>query len=344
MNKIKLGRTGLEVGINGFGAIPIQRISFDESRSLLQKAYDNGINFFDTARAYSDSEEKIGYALSKQRSSIVIATKSKATTKDELFSDLKTSLKMLKTDYIDIYQLHNPDLLPDPDDKNSAYHALLELKSKGIVRFIGLTSHILEVASNAVAANLFDTLQFPINTLSSESDLQLIQKCKEKDLGLIAMKILSGGLITNAASAYAFIRQFPNVVPIWGIQRECELDEFISFSKNPPCLNNKLREVIKNDQVELAGKFCRACGYCMPCPVGIPIPTAARMSLLLRRKPYQNLITDEWKEKMNRIEDCTECGECKSKCPYKLDTPKLLASMLENYRQFIKDEEGGHLS
>ncbi len=336
MDKIRLGRTNLQVSRSGFGAIPIQRISFSESDRLLQKAYAEGINFFDTARSYSDSEEKIGHALGDVRKEIIIATKTPSGDRGSVMRDLETSLKNLRTDYLDIYQVHNPQTLPDLNDSNCSYSALLEAKKKGMIRFIGLTNHRLEAALAAARSGLYDTIQFPLSSLSSDDDLHIIDVCKRYDLGLIAMKALSGGLITNAASTFAFLRQYDNVVPIWGIEKEAQLDQFIAMEKNPPLLDESMMEMIKNDRKDLSGTFCRACGYCMPCPAGIPIPTAARMSLLLRRMPYQQFMTEEWHNQMFLISKCLNCGQCKKHCPYQLDTPQILRGMLKDYQQFYE--------
>jgi aryl-alcohol dehydrogenase-like predicted oxidoreductase len=339
MKKIRLGRTNLMVSRSAFGALPIQRVNFDEARLLLRKAYEGGINFFDTARGYSDSEEKIGYALSDVRKDIIIATKSGAGDRKTLLQHLETSLKNMKTDYIDILQLHNPSQLPDPEDPESTYNGLIEAREKGLVRFIGITNHRISVALDAADTGLYDTVQFPLNSISSDEDLKLVEKCKSKDVGLIAMKGLSGGLITNAASTFAFLRQFDNVVPIWGIQREKELDEFLAFEKHPPVLNDEMLEIIKKDREELAGSFCRGCGYCLPCPANIPIPMAARMSLCLRRMPSEGLLNEEWQENMKKIENCINCGHCKAHCPYKLDTPALLKANLKDYREYIRNHD-----
>ncbi|MBU3183524.1 aldo/keto reductase [Clostridium estertheticum] len=334
MDKIKLGRTNLMATRSGFGALPVQRVSFDEAKNILRKAYDNGINFFDTARAYSDSEEKIGYSLADVRKNIIIATKTHAKDRKTLLEHLHTSLKNLKTDYIDIYQLHNPDVLPDPKDPEGLYAGLLEAKKKGLIRFIGITNHKLKNAMDAAASGLYDTIQFPLCSLSSDDDLLLIKECKKRNVGLIAMKALSGGLITDASSAFAFLRQFDNVVPIWGIQRETELDEFITLEKNPPLLDDIMWSIINKDRSELSGDFCRGCGYCLPCPAGIEIPTSARISLLLKRAPYQGFLDDSFKEKMELINNCINCGHCKNHCPYKLDTPNLLKRELKSYSEF----------
>jgi len=252
MEKIRLGRTGLMVSRSDFGAIPIQRLDKNDAGRLLRKAYESGINFFDTSRSYTDSEEK-----------------------------------------------------------------------------------------EAASSGLYDTVQFPLCMISSEKDLDLIGVCREKEIGLIAMKALSGGLITNAAAAFAFLRQFDTVVPIWGIQFERELVEFIALEKNPPPLDDAMRRVIERDRAELAGDFCRGCGYCLPCPAGIPISQAARMSLLLRRTLVSRFLTDECKRGMAKIRECQECGHCREQCPYELDTPALLKMMLADYEAFLEKQPKG---
>lgn len=337
MEKFRLGRTNLLVSRNGFGAIPIQRISFEDAGRLLRKAYDHGMNFFDTARGYTDSEEKIGAALSDVRKEIIIATKTHAGDKEEVLKNLETSLRNLRTDYIDIYQIHNPPKLPDQDDPSSAFSGLLEARKQGKIRFIGITNHRLEVVLEAIAGGLYDTIQYPLSALSTAADLKVIEECRKHDLGFIAMKALAGGLLTNAAAAFAFLRQYENVIPIWGIQTESELDEFLVYEKQPPILDKKMWQLVEQERAALSGSFCRACGYCLPCPAGIPIPMAARMSLLLRRMPFQQFMKDDWHKQMMLIKDCQDCGQCKEHCPYHLDTPALLREMLEDYEEFYKN-------
>jgi predicted aldo/keto reductase-like oxidoreductase len=337
MEQIKLGRTNLLVSRSGFGAIPIQRISFEEARRLLRKAYDHGMNFFDTARGYTDSEEKIGYAFSDVRKEIIIATKTPSGDKEAVLKDLETSLRNLRTDYIDIYQIHNPTKLPDPDDPSGVFNGLLEARKQGKIRFIGITNHRLEVVLEAITSGLYDTIQYPLSALTTDTDLKVIQECQKHDLGLIAMKALAGGLLTNAAPAFAFLRQYQNVVPIWGIQTESELDEFLGYEKQPPVLDKQMWQLIEQDRATLSGSFCRACGYCLPCPAEIPIPMAARMSLLLRRMPFQQFMEADWHKQMMLIRDCQDCGHCKERCPYHLDTPTLLRETLEDYEEFYKN-------
>ena len=333
MSQVTLGMTGITVNKNGFGALPVQRVSMEEAGKLLRKAFENGITFFDTARAYTDSEAKIGYALSDVRDQIYIATKTAAETADDFWRDLETSLSVLKTDYIDIYQFHNPSFCPKPGDGTGLYEAMLEAKSQGKIRHIGITNHRLSVAQEAIDSGLYEILQFPFCYLASEKDLAIVEACKEKRNGFIAMKALSGGMITDSAAAYAYLDQFDHVLPIWGVQREKELDEFIGYVKNPPVMTKEIEALIAHDRKELAGNFCRGCGYCMPCPVGIEINNCARMSLMIRRSPSEAQLTQEVQEKMKQIENCLHCGRCSSKCPYNLDTPKLLE---ENYKDYME--------
>ena len=335
MQTVTLGKTGLLVSKNGFGALPIQRISKSEAVYLLQKAFYNGINYFDTARAYTDSEEKMGAAFEHIRERIIISTKTAADTVEEFWEDLDTSLKTLKTDYIDIYQFHNPAFCPKPGDGTGLYEAALEAQKQRKIRFIGITNHRMAVAREAVASELYDTLQFPFSYLASDEDVAIVEGCKEKNIGFIAMKALSGGLITHSAMAHTFIAQYDNVAPIWGVQRESELDEFLSYQENPPAFDDKMKKAIERDKKELSGDFCRGCGYCLPCPVGIEINNCARMSLLLRRAPKEGFLTPQWQAKMKLIETCLHCNQCVQRCPYGLNTPELLIKNYEDYKTFL---------
>ena len=335
MEMIRLGRTELMVTKNGFGALPVQRVDMETASAILRKAYDNGINYFDTARAYSDSEEKIGKSLADVRENIIISTKTMTKTVEGFWADLETSLEKMKTDYIDIYQFHNPPFCPKPGDGSGLYEAMVEAKAQGKIRHIGITSHSLAIAQEAVESGLYETLQFPFSYLASEKEEALVHLCKEKDVGFICMKALAGGLITRSDVAYAYLAQFP-VAPIWGIQKEWELDEFLSYNENPPALTEERLAYIAKEKEELAGEFCRGCGYCMPCPVGIEINNCARMSLLLRRSPAAGHLSEAGQAKMKKIEECIECGQCAAKCPYGLDTPNLLKKNYEDYKTFLK--------
>lgn len=335
MQTVRLGKTEIVTNKNGFGALPIQRISDEAAVYLLRKAYDRGVTYFDTARMYTDSEKKLGLAFEGMRDKIWIATKTGAVTVEGFWKDLHTSLENLKTDYIDVYQFHNPAFCPKPGDESGIYDAMLEAKAKGMIRHIGITNHRLAVANEAIDSGLYETLQFPFSYLATEKELELVEKCKATDMGFVAMKALAGGLIVNSAAAYAFQAQYDHVLPIWGVQRESELDEFLSYIDNPPAMSDELAAVIAHDREELLGDFCRGCGYCMPCPAGIEINNCARMSLMIRRAPEAAQKTPAMQAKMMKIKECLNCGKCKSKCPYGLDTPELLKKNLKDYEEIL---------
>lgn len=337
MAQIYVGKTGIAVEQNGFGALPIQRIPMNEAVYLLQKAKDGGITFFDTARGYTDSEEKLGNAFSGIRDKVILASKSMAKDAAQYNEHLDSSLRMLKTDYIDIHQLHTPPFCPRPGDESGLYDAMLKAKEQGKIRFIGITNHRMDVAQEAIDSGLYETLQFPLSYLSNEKEIGLVTACKAMGMGFIAMKALSGGLITNSAAACAWISRFDNVVPIWGIQKESELDEFLSYIPTPPILSDELSAYIEADCASLQGDFCRGCGYCMPCPQDIAISMCARASLLMKRAPFSFVLGENGRKMMERVPLCTECGLCSTKCPYSLDTPALLK---KNYQDYLEAVSG----
>ena len=337
MTKVRLGKTEIITNKNGFGALPIQRIPYEEAEALIYEAYDNGMTFYDTARFYTDSEEKLGSAIAKRgiRDEVYIASKTMCNTTEEFWSQLAQSLSDLQTDYLDLYQFHNPAFCPKPGDGTGLYEAMLEAKAQGKVRHIGITNHRLAVAHEAIDSGLYETLQFPFCYLASEQDAALVEKCKQADMGFIAMKAMSGGLITRADAAYAFCAQYDHVLPIWGVQKMAELQEFIACEKNPPAMDEEMQNFIQKEREELSGEFCRGCGYCMPCPVGIKINDCARMSLMIRRAPTSVYMDEAHQADMELIDECLHCGQCREKCPYGLDTPALLAKNLADYREQV---------
>lgn len=335
MSQIRLGKTEIITDKNGFGALPIQRISFEEADALIMRAYENGVTFFDTARFYTDSEEKLGRSLCARglRSKVYLASKTMCSTTEEFWSQLDTTLSNLQTDYLDLYQFHNPSFCPKPGDGTGLYEAMQEARACGKIRHIGITNHRIAVAKEAIESGLYETMQFPFCYLSADADLELAALCKEADMGFIAMKAMSGGLITRAEAAYVFIDQYDNVLPIWGVQKIEELDQFLACGKNPPAMDKEMRAFIEKERLELSGDFCRGCGYCMPCPAGIKINDCARMSLMIRRAPTEVYMDQEHQADMDLIENCLHCGQCSSRCPYGLDTPALLEKNLADYRQ-----------
>ncbi len=337
MKQITLGRTGITVPQNAFGALPIQRVDLPTAVGLLRRAYEGGMRFFDTARAYSDSEEKVGAAFAGMREKVYIATKTQAKNAEDFWKDLHTSLRMLKTDYVDLYQLHCVPKCFRPGDGSGLYEAMLEAKAQGLIRHIGITTHLIGVAEEIVASGLYETLQFPFSYISSERDIALVRACEAANMGFIAMKGLAGGLLTNADACMAFVSQF-EALPIWGVQRAEELEQWLSFFEKTPAMTDDLLAVIEADQKALAGNFCRGCGYCAPCTVGIVINQCARMSQMVRRAPSAAWLSPHWQAEMEKIDDCVDCGLCMTRCPYGLEIPTLLRKNLADYRSILKGE------
>ncbi len=335
MKTVTLGSTGITSPQNAFGALPVQRDDFETAIKILQRAYEGGMTFFDTARAYSDSEEKIGLALSSVRSKINIATKTMAKTPDEMKAQIETSLKLLKTDYVDIYQFHCVDQCYKPGDGTGMYEVMEDLKRQGMIKHIGITAHKIGIAEECVKSGLYETMQFPFSYLSSQREIDLVNLCKEKNVGFIAMKGLAGGLITNSKAAYTFMTQYDNALPIWGIQRMNELEEWLAFMKDSPEFDEQMRLYIEEDKKSFGTDFCRGCGYCMPCPQGITINQCARMSQMIRRAPSAAWLSEHWQNEFKKIPNCTGCGACKKKCPYGLDIPNLLKKNYEDYNNIL---------
>lgn len=338
MKNITLGSTGITVPQNGFGALPIQRVSKESAVRLLRRAYEGGMRYFDTARSYTDSEEKLGLAFGDgwlRREEVYLATKSHAKTPEGLKKDLDTSLELLRTDYIDVYQFHNLSQCYRPGDGTGMYECMEEAKRQGKIRHIGATAHKLGVAWEVVESGLYETLQYPMSYLATDKELELLAACQQHNMGFVCMKGLAGGLITNAKAAMAFVAQFDGLIPIWGIQRERELDDWLSFMDETPVLTDELRTFIERERQELMGSFCRGCGYCMPCTVGIAINSCNRMSLMIRRAPSAAWLTERWQAEMAKIDECVDCRQCVEKCPYELDIPNLLRKNLEDYREVL---------
>lgn len=350
MRTITLGQTGITTPQNAFGALPIQRVDMETAVRILRRAYEGGMTFFDTARAYSDSEEKLGEAFHDMRDKIYIASKTMAKTPEKFQEDLETTLHNLRTDYLDLYQFHCVNQCYRSGDGTGMYEEMLKAKAQGKIRHIGITAHKIGIAEEIVESNLYETLQFPFSYLATDRDIALVNACRDMGMGFIAMKGLSGGLLNNSAACMAFMSQY-EVLPIWGIQREEELEEWLSFfgdeepdtDQESEALGNdggrmmtpELQAIIDKDRAELLGEFCRGCGYCMPCAVDIQINQCARMSQMIRRAPSANWLSDYWQQEMMRIENCINCGACMKRCPYELHTPELLKKNLADYKEIL---------
>ena len=338
VKEITLGKTGIRTPQNAFGALPVQRVDKETAVKILRRAYEGGMRFFDTARAYTDSEEKLGAAFGGMWDRVTLATKTHALTPEGFWKDLECSLSLLKTDCIDIYQFHQAKQVFRPGDGTGMYECMLKARDAGKIKHIGITSHRLPVAKEAIESGLYETLQFPFSYLSAPNEQALVRRCAERGMGFIAMKGLCGGLLTNSAACAAFMSEWPTVLPIWGVQHESELEEWLGYLSRPPVMDEAMRAFIEADRAQLGGEFCRSCGYCMPCPAGIEIRNCARMIQLLRRMPSGQWLNEHWQAEMKKIEGCLHCGRCVSKCPYHLNTPELLRKNYDDYQRVLRGE------
>lgn len=339
MRQITLGRTGITIAQNGFGSLPIQRLSEEATVAILRRAFEGGIQFYDTARGYKDSEKRIGIAFGDghvDREKLYLSTKTMAKTPEAFWKDLNKSLEMLRTDYIDVYQIHCPGELYRPGDGTGIYECMLEAKEQGKIRHIGMTAQKCETAVEAAKSGLYDIVKYPFSYISSEEELKLVEICKENNVGFIALKSLAGGLINNAKAAMAFMSQYDHVVPIWGIQRERELDDWLGYMDKTVEMTEELKEQMEREKKILAGNFCCGCGHCMPCPMKIEISTCARMFVILRRTDPKIHLNAVNLEKMKAAETCINCKRCIKQCQNSLDIPAVLEYSVADFRKVYK--------
>jgi predicted aldo/keto reductase-like oxidoreductase len=333
MKYLNLGKTGIKVSEVGFGGIPIIRLQTDEAVKVLRYAFDKGITFYDTANMYRDSESKIGQALSPVRDKIVIATKTILRESAGLRKHLEQSLKMLKTDYIDVYQFHqvaNDEAWGKITKDSGALSEADKAKKEGKIRFLGVTSHNLQMAVKLIKTGLFSTVQFPFNFIEQEAKDKLHKYSQEKGIGIIAMKPFAGGVIDSAVLAFKYLRQFPDVIPIPGFDSIKSVDEIVSIYEHHNEINDEDLGKMEKYRQELGRNFCRRCEYCQPCPNGV-IVTAAMSYPIVASRMSPEVSVEFLKIPMESIEKCTECGVCIEKCPYELPIPELLK---KNYDLF----------
>lgn len=322
MEKRLLGRTNFEVSAVGIGGIPIQRVEKDEAISIIREALNQGMNFIDTARGYMSSEELIGYALEELgREKFILATKSMSRTYEGILEEFYTSLKLLRTDYIDLYQFHNIKTKEEYDKvmgEGGAYKAIKDLKDKGIVKEIGISSHIKDILEMAIESGQFSTIQFPYNAVERQGE-PLFERAKEKNIGVIIMKPLAGGAITSGESAIRFVLENPNVsVVIPGMDSVEQVVENARAGNDMRPLSVEERKSLEEEAGALGKEFCRRCGYCAPCTVGIDIPTNLLMEGYYTRYNLKDWAISRLKSMSPNAKDCIECGDCESRCPYDL--------------------------
>ena len=333
MEYTTLGKTGLQISRMGFGGIPIQRIDAEGTKALMKQLMDEGVNYIDTARGYTVSEEYLGYALEGIRDKFVLATKSMARTKDAMAADIEKSLGNLRTDHIDLYQVHNPSMvqLDTVVGEGGALEALMEAKAAGKISHIGLTAHSTEVFERALSLDWVETIMFPYNIVESQGE-ELICKCQEKNVGFIAMKPLAGGAIENGTLALRYVCSNPAVtVVIPGMAEVSELEENIKACADTTPLTQAELSEMEGIRYQLGTNFCRRCNYCAPCTVGISIPNAFLFAGYLERYNLADWARDRYGSLGVKASACVGCGKCETRCPYHLPIREMLKKVAEEF-------------
>lgn len=339
MRQVKFGSTGLIISELGFGGIPIIRLDMRTAVNVLRRAYERGITFYDTASAYRDSEEKIGRAFEGLRDRVVLATKTLRRDAAGATQQLENSLRMLRTDCIDLYQLHQIAQEKDWDAVTApggALEAAVKARDQGKVRFIGVTSHGLSMAVKLIRTGLFSSIQFPFNFIEEAAGDELHTAARERRMGILAMKPFAGGMIDNAEVAFKFLRQHPDVIPIPGFDSVEGVDEVVSFYQHPNVVNEKDRELMDFYRVRLGRQFCRRCEYCQPCPQGVMITMAMAYKVIASRMSPP-VAVEFSRAAMESVKLCDECGACIERCPYELPIPDMLKASYDLYEQHLAD-------
>ena len=333
MEYVTLGKTGLKISRMGFGGIPIQRIDAAGTRKLMEQMVDAGINYIDTARGYTVSESFLGEALEGIRDKFILATKSMARTREAMAQDIETSLKNLRTDYIDLYQIHNPTMaqLEQVMAHGGALEALSEAKAAGKIGHIGITLHHVEIFEKALDLPWVETIMFPYNIVETQAE-QLIEKCTEKGIGFIDMKPLAGGAIEDATLALHFVCANPHVtVTIPGMAEPGELEQNLTAVNNTAPLTEAELARIEEIRKELGTHFCRRCNYCAPCSVGIAIPSVFLFEGYLSRYGLAGWAKDRYAAMGKHASDCIGCGACEPRCPYGLPIREMMKNAAEKF-------------
>ncbi len=328
-----LGKTGLNISALGFGGIPIQRIDAEGTKELMQKMMAAGVNYIDSARGYTVSEEYLGYALEGIRDKFVLATKSMARDKEGMARDIDISLKNFRTDYIDLYQFHNPNMaqLEQILAPGGAMEAMLEAKAAGKIGHIGITLHSLDVFKRVLEYDWVESVMYPYNIVENQGE-ETIAKCAEKNIGFIAMKPLAGGALEDATLAMRFICANPNVsVVIPGMAEEKELNQNLAAANDPAPLTDEELAAMEKIRTELGNNFCRRCGYCAPCTSGIGIPAALIAEGYSLRYGLQTYAEQRYAASGNPASTCVDCGLCEERCPYHLPIRQMLKRVVQTF-------------
>ena len=335
MRYVNLGKTGLEVSEVGFGCIPIIRLSTPEAAAVLWRAFDKGITLFDTANMYFDSEEKIGVAFEGIRNRLVLATKTLKRGRTEAQADIDLSLQRLRTDYIDLFQVHQLSLEADyqkATGPEGVMEAIFRSKQAGKIRHVGVTSHSIEMAARLVETGLFSTVQFPFNFIESRPIEELHPAARQGNMGLLAMKPFAGGALDDAELCFKFLRQFPDVIPIPGFDALEQVDQVEAIYQTQNLVLPEDHTAMERYRAELGQRFCRRCEYCQPCEQGVMITTAMGYPIIASRMSPEKAAALA-SQAMESVRNCTECGECLKRCPYNLPIPETLKKHLALYER-----------
>ncbi|NQT66548.1 MAG: aldo/keto reductase [Actinobacteria bacterium] len=342
MERKRFGNTDLKVSKIAMGGIPIMRLSKEDAVKVIRDVINMGINFIDTANGYGDSEEKIGEAIKIfKRNNLVLSSKSAARDKKAILSHIDLSLKRLGTDYIDIYQLHcvsNKEDFEKVMSPKGAYEGLEDAVSNGKIRYYAFSSHNPKIAEKMMGTERFQVTQIPLNFIDTEPEEKLIPLAHKLNIGFIAMKPMGGGMLEDADLAFRYLAQFEEIVPDPGIEKTEEMEEIINIVKNPRPFTEKEKQKIKRIKKEFGNSWCHRCGYCQPCPEGIPITTVLITQSMIKRVDYDSVIGFQEKA-IEKAGECVECRECVEKCPYDLDIPALLKENIEIWKKFKKEHE-----
>lgn len=328
-----LGKTGLRVSRIGFGGIPIQRIDAEGTRALMQALVEKGVNYIDTARGYTVSEEYLGYGLEGIRDKFVLATKSMSRDKESMARDIAISLANLRTEYIDLYQLHNPKLeeLDVIFSENGAIQALRQAKAEGKIGHIGITAHSAAVFEKALEYDEIETVMFPYNIVESQGE-ELIARCREKNVGFICMKPLAGGAIEDGRLALRYILANDNVtVAIPGMAEVKELEQNLAAAEDTSPLTEEEKAAFEKVRAELGQNFCRRCNYCAPCAAGINIPSVFLFQGYLRRYGLAGWARERYATLPVKASACVQCGACETRCPYQLPIRQMMAEAAKDF-------------
>ncbi len=335
MDKVRLGKSGLMVTRIGFGGIPIQRLSEEDAIKVIRRCLDHAINFIDTANAYTNSEERIGKAISSRYEGLIIATKAGSREPHLIREHLDNSLKKLKVKSIDLYQFHGVNDFATYEKVLKLFDVFEEAKSAGKIKHIGFTSHQPDVAKEAVKSGKFETLLFQFNFINREAAEQLLPLCRENDVGFIAMKPLAGGALENGPLAIKYLLQFPDVVPVVGIQKTSEIDEIMEVINGSWKITNAEKREMERLRKEFGNRFCRRCDYCQPCTQGIPISTVMITPVIFHNNSPEKIFSGQFTEALEKAASCIKDGECEKRCPYNLP----IRDMMEEYSKLYLEEK-----